>query len=77
MRAHGSAAVTAAADELKRYWSTGPGSLRIAWGTPRDMTRCIELVGRAAGVASTGFNVAGFCQNIHKDKYGRPNDPDD
>lgn len=76
-RADSSAAVAAARDDLKDYWSTGAGSRLIRWGTDKDLTRCISLVGRAAGVASRNFNVAGFCNNIHKEKYGRPNDPDD
>lgn len=67
----------AASRRLKDYWKSGEGARLIRWGTDNDMTRCIALVGRAAGVASAGFNVPGFCNNIHKELFGRPNDPDD
>jgi hypothetical protein len=67
----------AATRRLKDYWKSGEGAARIRWGTRGDLTRCHDLVSRAAGVASAGFDAWGFCNNIHKEKFGRPNDPDD
>lgn len=28
------------AERLRRYWTTGPGALKIRWNTPGDFRRC-------------------------------------
>lgn len=54
------------AGELRRYWTTGPGGLRIRWGTSGDFTRCVRLLnkympGRAEGYcAKLHFRMNGF-----------------
>lgn len=67
---------TSAAAPLKAFWKTGEGAARIRWGTAGDLTRCHQLVSRAAGVDATTFNVWGFCQNLHQELFGRPNPRD-
>lgn len=53
------------AEQLRRYWTTGAGGIKIAWGTPGDWTRCVALLseympGRAEG----------YCQLLHKRATG-------
>jgi hypothetical protein len=52
---------------LRRYWASGPGAARIAWGTPGDFNRCranlVEYVQRPDW-------LAGLCANIHYDALG-------
>lgn len=53
------------AEQLRRYWLTGPGALKIRWNTPGDFTRCVRLLnehmpGRAEG----------YCQLLHKRATG-------
>lgn len=48
------------AEQLRKYWTTGKGSLAIRWGTPGDFTRCVRkldehMPGRAEG----------YCANLH------------
>lgn len=58
------------AEKLREYWTTGPGGLKIVWGTPGDFTRCVANVdkympGRAEG----------YCANLHKRMNGKwPNE---
>lgn len=67
---------TAAIAPLKAYWKTGAGARRIRWGTDGDLTRCHRLVTREAGADAATFDVWGFCQNLHKELFGRPNPRD-
>lgn len=67
---------TAAIAPLKAYWKTGEGAARIRWGTAGDLTRCHDLVRREAGADAATFDVWGFCQNLHKELFGRPNPRD-
>lgn len=53
------------AEELRRYWTTGEGGVKIGWGTPGDFSRCVVLLeehmpGRAEG----------YCANRHKEMNG-------
>lgn len=53
------------AEDLRAYWTTGPGGAKIKWGTPGDFTRCVRLLeehmpGRAEG----------YCANRHKEMTG-------
>lgn len=48
---------------LKRYWTTGEGGAKIAWGTPGDDDRCMKLVG--AEVPPGDMDVKGYCANLH------------
>ena len=67
---------TSATQQLKAYWKTGEGAARIRWGTDGDLTRCHGLVTREAGADAATFDVWGFCQNLHKELFGRPNPSD-
>lgn len=66
----------AATQQLKAYWKTGEGAARIRWGTDGDLTRCHRLVTQEAGAEAATFDVWGFCQNLHKELFGRPNPRD-
>jgi hypothetical protein len=68
---------TAATRQLKAYWKTGEGAARIRWGTDGDLTRCHRLVSQEAGVDAATFDVWGYCQNLHKELFGRPNPQDE
>lgn len=70
--------------QLKQYWGTGAGALKIRWGTPGDFTRCdLEL---ARHIPSDRVRK-GFCANLHHevlgywpgeyDKPGNPSSKDD
>lgn len=53
------------AERLRQYWLTGPGAVKIAWGTPGDFTRCVRelnkyMPGRAEG----------YCSNLHQRANG-------
>jgi hypothetical protein len=66
----------AATTQLKNYWKYGEGARRIRWGTDGDLTRCHRLVRREAGADAARFDVWGYCQNLHKELFGRPNPRD-
>lgn len=63
-------------ERLKNYWKTGAGGARIRWGTDGDLTRCHRLVTQEAGADAATFDVWGYCQNLHKELFGRPNPQD-
>jgi hypothetical protein len=63
-------------ENLRRYWTVGPGAARIRWGTDGDLTRCHDLVMREAGGDLTSDQAWGFCNNLHKRLFGVPNQPD-
>lgn len=52
-----------ATEKLKRYWTTGEGGAKIAWGTPGDYDRCVALVTEA--VKGDASFVHGYCANLH------------
>lgn len=53
------------AEELRRYWTTGKGALKIRWGTPGDWTRCVRQLSKYMGPRAKGY-----CQLRHKDATG-------
>jgi hypothetical protein len=48
-------------EKLWEYWLRGPGAAKIAWGTTRDYTRCVALLG--AYVPAN--QVEGYCAKLH------------
>ena len=64
------------ARRLKEYWKRGAGGRRIRWGTDGDLTRCHDLVLREVRGQMTSDQVWGYCQNLHKELFGRPNPRD-
>ncbi|MER7794891.1 hypothetical protein [Streptomyces sp. NPDC097640] len=55
----------AATERLHRYWTTGAGGQRIAWGTAGDFDRCVaELERHMPGKAE------GYCNLLHKRATG-------
>lgn len=55
------------AEKLRRYWTVGPGALKIGWGTPGDFNRCVRqlnkyMPGRAEG----------YCNKLHQRALGAP-----
>lgn len=50
---------------LKQYWLTGKGAVKIRWGTDGDWTRCVRLVQKAAGADMTHEQVKGYCSKLH------------
>lgn len=55
----------AAAERLREYWTTGPGGIKIAWGTPGDFDRCVALVER-----HMPGKAEGYCNLLHKRATG-------
>lgn len=52
------------AERLRRYWLTGKGAAKIAWGTPGDFTRCVKaLNGKMA-------DPKGYCAELHHSANG-------
>ncbi|QKW15372.1 hypothetical protein [Verrucosispora sp. NA02020] len=52
------------AARLRKYWTTGPGAIRLAWGTPGDWTRCVKaLDGKMR-------DPKGYCAELHKQVVG-------
>jgi hypothetical protein len=64
-------------ENLRQYWTTGAGGAKIRWGTEGDLTRCHNAVLKAAKGELTSDDAWGFCNNLHKRMFGRPNDPND
>ena len=54
--------------QLKAYWLTGEGALKIRWNTPGDFTRCVRLIRKYA--AKEGFSAEGYCSRLHKAATG-------
>ncbi len=69
---------TADMTALRAYWLTGPGAARIKWGMPGDLSRCHREVSQETrdDPSFTSNDIWGFCQNLHKSKYGVPNPRD-
>ena len=53
-------------EDLWNYWLRGPGAAKIAWGTPRDFTRCVALVGKYV----PPNQVKGYCAKLHHASTG-------
>lgn len=66
----------ASIENLRQYWTTGAGGAKIRWGTEGDLTRCHNAVLKAAKGDLTSDDAWGFCNNLHKRLFGRPNPRD-
>jgi hypothetical protein len=64
-------------ENLRQYWTVGAGAAKIRWGTEGDLTRCHDAVLKAAKGDLSSDDAWGFCNNLHKRLFGRPNDPND
>jgi hypothetical protein len=53
------------AEQLRRYWTVGPGAARIRWGTPGDWTRCVRQL-----TEHMGPRARGYCQLRHIEATG-------
>lgn len=51
-------------DRLHAYWSKGQGSIRIAWGTEGDWTRCV------ANLSKYMSDAEGYCSKMHHEVLG-------
>lgn len=57
------------AETLRRYWAEGPGAAKINWQNNKgDFTRCLRQVTKYLG-----DKAPGYCQNLHKRKFGKSN----
>lgn len=55
-----------ATERLRKYWTTGAGAIKIAWGTEGDWTRCVRELKKYM----TKDEAEGYCQNLHKRATG-------
>lgn len=53
------------AEELRRYWTKGPGAAKIGWGTPGDWRRCVRYLSKHM------VDAEGYCQLRHKETVGK------
>lgn len=53
------------AEKLRRYWTVGPGGLKIRWGTGGDWTRCVRHLSKYLGPRAKGY-----CALRHKEMTG-------
>ena len=53
------------AERLRRYWTRGPGAVKIRWGTPGDWRRCVRYLAKYMGPRAKGY-----CQLRHKEATG-------
>lgn len=53
------------AERLRRYWTVGPGGLKIRWNTPGDWTRCVRQLSKYLGPRAKGY-----CALRHKEMTG-------
>jgi len=53
------------AENLRRYWTTGKGGLKIRWNTPGDWTRCNRQLKKYMGPRAKGY-----CALRHKEMTG-------
>lgn len=53
------------AERLRRYWTVGPGALKIRWNTPGDWTRCYRQLAKYMGPRAKGY-----CSLRHKEMTG-------
>ena len=53
-------------ERLRRYWTTGPGGAKIAWGVPGDWRRCVAQL-----TEHLGAGAKGYCNLRHKEMTGR------
>lgn len=55
------------AEQLREYWTTGPGGVAIGWGTPGAWTRCVARLSKYM----TRDQAEGFCAERNHDATGR------
>ena len=53
-------------EKLMKYWASGPGAAKIAWGTPGDFDRCVKQLSEHVGPGI----VKGLCSNLHQRALG-------
>lgn len=53
------------AEHLRRYWTVGPGGMKIRWNTGGDWTRCVRLLSKHLGPRAKGY-----CALRHKEMTG-------
>lgn len=53
------------AEQLRRYWTSGPGAAKIRWGTAGDWTRCTRQLHKYMG-----SRAKGYCQLLHRRATG-------
>lgn len=53
------------AERLRRFWTVGPGGVRIRWGTKGDWERCVKHLSKHLGPRAKGY-----CQLRHKEMTG-------
>lgn len=53
-------------EKLMRYWTTGPGAIKIRWGTDGSYDRCVRELSKYVPEAQ----VKGLCANLHKRATG-------
>lgn len=56
----------AATERLMKYWTEGPGAIKIKWGVPGDFDRCVEHLSKYVGPGI----VKGLCSNLHQRATG-------
>jgi hypothetical protein len=54
------------AEQLRRWYVSGEGAMRISWGTPGDFSRCVGI----AGQHMDPERAKGYCNLRHKDALG-------
>lgn len=53
------------AEQLREYWTTGSGGIKIRWGSPGDFERCVKHLSKyMPGQAE------GYCNLLHKRATG-------
>lgn len=57
------------AAQLKAYWTTGKGALKVKWGSPGDLTRCHRHLSKYVGVQ----RAWGLANSYHKHLFGVSN----
>ena len=55
-----------ATERLMRYWTTGPGGIRLRWGTDGSFDRCVDELSKHVGPGI----VKGLCARLHKRATG-------
>jgi hypothetical protein len=53
------------AENLRHYWTYGPGAAKIRWGEGGDWSRCVRHLAKYLGVRAKGY-----CQLRHKEATG-------
>jgi hypothetical protein len=53
-----------ATERLRRYWTIGPGAVKINWGAPGDFNRCVAELSRHV------TDPQGLCATYHHDALG-------